>query len=195
VTPVSTQGAEGGWYYQPHATADHEGSVTICLVLALRAARVAGIQVDATLIHRAEDDGKRLQATSGLFCYTLNDEGRTSVALTAAAVCTLNAAGRYDDNTIHSAVDAIWSSLALREENGKPADFPEYERLYLAQALWQLADTSHFQRWFERERERILRAQEADGSWKNSRFGSAYATAINCLVLSLPNAALPIFQR
>lgn len=190
-----SQGAEGGWHYQPYPTADHEGSVTICLVQALRAARDAGIQVDGTIVSKAEDYVRRLQAKSGLFCYTLGDEGRTSVALTAAAICTLNAAGRYDDNVIQSAVDAIWAGLALREEKGKAPDFPEYERLYLAQAFWQLSDTSHFRRWFGEERERLLRSQEGDGSWRSTRFGSAYATAVNCLVLALPDAELPIFQR
>lgn len=190
-----SQGSEGGWYYQPQPSPEHEGSVTICLVQALRAARDAGIQVDGEVIRRAEDYVRRLQAKSGLFCYTLGDEGRTTVALTAAAICTLNAAGRYDDKAIQSGIDAIWSTLMLQEERGKSSLFPEYERLYLAQAFWQLSDTSHFRRWFGKERDRLLRSQEEDGSWKGSRFGSAYATAVNCLVLSLPDAALPIFQR
>jgi hypothetical protein len=189
-----SQGAEGGWGYWPRPTPDHEGSVTICLVQALRAARDAGIQVDAEVIRRAEDYVRRLQTDEGLFRYTLGDK-RASVALTAAGIATLNAAGRYDDRAIQSGVDAIWSGLLLRAERGEQADFPEYERLYLAQAFWQLSDTSHFVRWFADERERILRTQEADGSWKGSRFGSAYHTAVNCLVLSLPDAVLPIFQR
>jgi hypothetical protein len=190
-----SQGAEGGWFYQPRPTSDHEGSVTICLVQALRAARDAGVQVDGEVIRRAEDYVRRLQQENGLFRYTLGDETRTSVALTAAGIATLNAAGRYDDHAIQDGVDAIWAGLALRAERGQPADFPEYERFYLAQAFWQLSDTSHFARWFSEERERILRSQDSDGSWKGSRFGSAYMTAVNCLVLSLPDAVLPIFQR
>jgi hypothetical protein len=191
-----SQGAEGGWYYQPRPTADHEGSVTICLVQALRAARDAGIQVDAEIIRRAEDYVRRLQNEEGLFRYTLAlEEKRATIALTAAGIATLNAAGRYDVRIIQDGVDAIWKGLALRAERGRPPDFPEYERLYLAQAFWQLSDTSHFARWFADERERILRTQDADGSWKGSRFGSAYGTAVNCLVLALPDAVLPIFQR
>ena len=190
-----SQGAEGGWFYQPRPTSDHEGSVTICLVQALRAARDAGVQVDAEVIRRAEDYVRRLQQENGLFRYTLGDEKRASVALTAAGIATLNAAGRYDDRAVQDGVDAIWAGLALRTERGRPADFPEYERLYLAQAFWQLSDTSHFARWFADERERILRTQDTDGSWRGSRFGRAYLTAVNCLVLALPDAVLPIFQR
>jgi hypothetical protein len=191
----ASQGVEGGWYYDPYPTPAHEGSVTICLVQALRAAHNAGIQVDAGVIARAEDYVRRLQTKSGLFCYTLGDEQRATVALTAAAISTLNAAGRYDESVIQSGIDAIWSALARSEEEGAAPEWPEYQRLYLAQAFWQLSDTSHFERWFQDERERILRAQSADGSWKGSRFGSAYTTAVNCLVLSLPDGVLPIFQR
>lgn len=187
-----SQGAEGGWFYAPNPVADHEGSVTICLVQALRAARDAGIQVDANVIHRAEDYVRRLQNESGLFRYKLNDP-RASVGLTAASISTLNAAGHYDERVIQDGIDAIWSEL-LQGRDRRP-DFPEYERFYVAQAFWQLSDTSHFLRWFAEERDRILGTQQDDGSWKGSQFGSAYVTAVNCLVLTLPDAALPIFQR
>jgi hypothetical protein len=190
-----SQGAEGGWCYSATASPEHEGSVTICLVQALRAARDAGIQVSSEVIRRAEDYVRRLQLENGRFCYTLNDSSRTSVGLTAAGIATLNAAGRYDDRAVMAGVDAIWIGLGLRKEEQRPPDFLEYERFYLAQAFWQLSDTTHFQRWFEPERARLLRTQERDGSWTGTRFGSAYATAIHCLILSLPDTALPIFQR
>jgi hypothetical protein len=65
----------------------------------------------------------------------------------------------------------------------------------LAQALWQLSEQTHFQRWFEDERKRILSEQESAGLWRDDRYGDAYATAVNCLVLALPEGVLPIFQR
>ncbi len=189
-----SQGAEGGWFYKPLPTSLHENSVTICLVQALRAARNSGIQVDPEVIRRAEDYVRRCQKPDGTFRYKLDDD-RSSVGLTAAAIATLNATGRYDDAAIQNGIDAIWSGLALQEEKGKEPEFPHYQRLYLAQAFWQLSDTSHFQRWYEREREQIMRRQESDGSWRGSRFGDCYATAVNCLVLSIPEGVLPIFKR
>ncbi len=189
----STQGNEGGWYYEPQLHAQHEGSVTICLVQALRAAQNVGIQVDSKVIERAESYVIRLQKPDGTFRYGLDVEDST-VALTAAGVATLNMAGRYDDAIIQNAIDAIWSGLALQEDGGR-AEFPFYQRFYLAQAFWQLSDTSHFERWFEPEKARLLRTQDADGSWTDRRFGSCYATASNCLVLAMPEGVLPIFQR
>ncbi len=190
-----SQGSAGGWWYEPEAVANHEGSVTICLVQALRAARNAGLRVDAEVIRRAEDYVVRLQKPDGTFRYAL-DRPDSSVALTAAAVATLNMAGRYDDSIVQSGIDAIWSGLTLAAEDPTGRSrFPFYERLYLAQAFWQLSDPTHFERWFAEEREAILGAQRADGSWENRRYGACYATAINCLVLAIPAGVLPIFQR
>jgi len=191
-----SQGSEGGWEYSPLPISAHEGSVTICLVQALRAARNVGIQVDGAVIGRAEDYIVRLQKPDGTFRYTLDDD-RSTVALTAAAVSTLNGLGKYDTSVIHSAIDAIWSGLALQRQNGggSKSNFPFYERLYLAQAFWQLSDRSNFERWFGEEREHLIRQQRGDGSWRSPRYGSCYGTAVNCLVLAIPEGVLPIFQR
>ena len=189
-----SQGAEGGWEYEPRAVAAHEGSVTICLVQALRAARNSGLTVDSGVIRRAEDYVVRLQKDDGTFRYELGDP-RSTIALTAAGVSTLNMAGRYDDNVIRSAIDAIWSGLARQREDGERVRFPYYQRFYIAQAFWQLADTSHFARWFDEERPEMLRAQAPDGSWRGRTYGDCYATAMNCLVLAIPEGLLPIFQR
>ena len=190
----TSQGSEGGWFYDPEVSANHEGSVTVCLVQALRAARNSGIKVDVEVIRKAEDYVLRLQKEDGTFRYQLDVE-RSSAALTAACIGTLNMAGRYDDAVIQNGINAIWRLRDLRREEGKRVDYPYYERFYLAQALWQLTDRSLFDDWFAEERKEILRDQRADGSWRNPRYGDAYATAMNCLVLAIPAGLLPIFQR
>ena len=129
----SSQSPEGGWHYAPRPV-NHEGSVTICLVQALRAAHNAGVRVDPAVIVRAEDYVMALKNEAGLFRYQL-DRQDASVGLTAAAITTLNMAGRYDSSVIRESVDAIWSGLELRRESGGYSKFPLYERLYLAQAL------------------------------------------------------------
>ncbi|WP_145067077.1 prenyltransferase/squalene oxidase repeat-containing protein [Engelhardtia mirabilis] len=195
-----TQGAEGGWWYEPHRVASHEGSVTITLVQALRSARNTGIAVDAGVITRAEDYVLRSQAPDGSFRYTLGSPV-TTVALTGAAISTLNAAGRYDDEVVRRGVDAIWRGLESRELEGSSErpPHPYYERFYLSQAFWNLADPTHFEKWYERELERVLSRQADDGSWsgeeQGSGYGAAYATSINALFLALPDGLLPIFQR
>jgi len=195
---------EGGWYYEPRRTLQHENSTTICVVQALRAARNAGIRVDPAVIARAIDYVKRTQNDDGGFRYGL-DQDQTTIAITAAAVATLNATGEYTSREITTGIQWMLARLELRaeEEAESPrthrlqslTSFPYYERLYVAQALWQNPDRRLFERWWDRERTRILAAQDADGSWESRRFGSSYATAVNCLVLALPLELLPIFQR
>ncbi|MEX1026135.1 MAG: prenyltransferase/squalene oxidase repeat-containing protein [Planctomycetota bacterium] len=186
----ASQSSEGGWDYEPIAGASHEGSTTICLVQALRAAHTAGIHVDASVVARAVDYVHRLQTDEGTFRYRLHDS-TTSVALTAAGISTLNMAGTYDAAPIQAGIDAIWRLI----DEPRDVRWPDYERLYVAQAFWQLSDTTHFERWWPRELRRVLAAQNTDGSWTNRAHGPAYATAMQCLVLSVPEGLLPIFQR
>ena len=190
-----SQGLEGGWMYEPRRTIEHENSITVVIVQALRASRGAGISVDAQVIARAVDYIKRCQMEDGSFRYTLTS-GDTSVALTAAGLTTLNSAGIYEGSEVDRAVEALWRRLGLREEQGDdPARFPFYERFYLAQALWQHSDERLYRRWVEGERARVLADQSAAGSWHDAQFGDCYATAMNCLFLAIPDGMLPIFQR
>jgi hypothetical protein len=207
----SSQGAEGGWYYDPFRTAAHEGSVTVSLVQALRAARNAGVLVDGEVIARAVKYLERSQAKErgadgslprdfGGFRYSLVDH-QTSVALTAAALSTLHATGVYDGPVVRDGYDYIWRKLAAREVDLARGDtsahpaFPFYERFYLSQALWQSPDQRLFERWGPAERQRVLARQRPDGSWSDPQYGDCYATAMNCLFLAIPEGLLPIFQR
>jgi hypothetical protein len=205
------QTLEGGWYYEPTATTEHEGSITVCIVQALRAAKDSGILVDGTVISRAVDYIRRLQQANGAFAYALSMPDKTSVALTGAGLATLHATGEYDGPRIREAYDWLWRELLSRElaraqgDHGLEARFPFYERFYLAQALWQNPDRSAFDRWFAEELTVILRSQRKDGSWVDRRYesgkgrdhayGNSYSTAMNCLFLALPDGILPIFQR
>ncbi len=205
------QSQEGGWFYDPRRSVEHEGSVTVCLVQGLRAARNVGVQVDVQVIDKAIEYVKGLQTGGGGFQYSPT-QPETSVALTAACLSTLHAMGIYDGPVVKNGYDYVWRELAAREldleagKYGSQARFPYYERFYLAQALWQHPDQGVFRVWAEKETRRVLASQREDGSWVDrryftdgskleGRYGSAYATAMNCLVLSVPDGLLPIFQR
>jgi hypothetical protein len=190
-----TQGIEGGWYYEPQKSLLHENSITITAVQALRAAHGAGILVDRRTVDRAVDYVQRTRKEDGSFRYALGDQ-RSSVALTAAGISTLNAAGQYSGSVIAEAYD--WLARTLSARASGQDDFlicQYYERLYLAQALWQNQDPHVFDMWWHEELGRVVRAQQREGSWSDPRFGDCYATAMNCLFLSLPDGLLPIFQR
>lgn len=212
----ASQGTEGGWQYEPYRTLDHEGSVTVALVQALRAAQDAGVEVDSDVIAKAVDYVKRLQVLGadevgkgrlGGFRYGLSDP-RDSLPLTAAALSTLQAAGVYEGKQIEEGYAYVWRKVRLRED--EPGDhesaFPYYERFYLSQALWHHRDPRLYSEWAGAAAADLIARQEDPGSWDDvrhasgghrvlNRYGSAYATAFNVLFLALPDGFLPAFQR
>ncbi len=195
----TSQGVEGGWDYEPRKGLAHENSITITAVQALRAAKEAGIEVDRAVIARAVDYVSRTQKPDGSFRYALGDPS-SSVALTAAAIATFQMTGTYEGRPLVEGYDFIARRLALRADGpatieGDLVVCPFYERFYLAQALWQHADVETWKTWWRSEAPRVLGSQKSDGSWSDPRFGDVYATAMNCLVLALPEGMLPIFQR
>ena len=204
----SSQGVDGGWFYDPRPTTEQEGSVTVCLLWALRGARNTGIVVDSGVVERAIEYVKSLQAENGGFQYS-RSQPTPSVALTAASLSTLHASGVYDGAVVAQGYDYLWRELSIRRQGGsnaKQALFPFYERMYLSQALWQHRDLDVYRNWAKSELSILLRSQLPDGSWEDrregargeaerNRFGKSYATAINCLVLGLPRGTLPIFTR
>jgi hypothetical protein len=193
----ASQGDEGGWTYVPRHDADHEGSVTIALVQALRAARDAGITVSPTTIRRAIEYVRRSQRGSdGAFRYKL-DSPRASTALTAAAIATLNATGEYDSDAIDRGMKFLLAGIERRRDAGASRaedPYPGYELLYTAQALRQHRDPAVFERWIERERPRWLESQKEDGSWSDP-YGPVFGTAVYCIVLRTDGSYLPILQR
>lgn len=193
----STQGESGGWFYNPRREIQHEGSVTVVLMEALRAARDAGVQVDKKVVERAVEYVRRLQKPDGSFRYQLGSEESTA-ALTAAGISTLQASGIYEGPVIQQGIDFLQRHAARQKLRTRSIDaepFPEYGLFYTAQAFYRHRDPKLWEDWFPQARAPILDTQREDGSWTGSEFGAVYATAMYCLVLEIPFHYLPIFQR
>ena len=193
------QTVEGGWFYEPIAGVDHENSVTVVQLQALRAARNCGVHVDSAVIARAIEYIRRCQDEDGQFRYALDPTvGRKpSLALTAAGLATLQNAGHYEGPEVSRAVEAMWREIVDRTRSGEsaPVGFPHYERLYVGLALWTHTDRRLFDEWASAECARVVRDQRPDGSWPDEQFGACYATAMNCLFLSIEDGLLPLFER
>ncbi len=109
----TAQNLQGGWRYVPNAE-DSDMSITVCQVVALRAARNKGIQVPRESIDKAVEYVLRSAVTQdrpdferGSFLYQFASVNRaaqantrTSFALTAAGLTTLYGAGLYSDDDI-----------------------------------------------------------------------------------------------
>jgi len=187
---VDTQNEEGGWRYHP-VPVDADISVTITQVMALRAARNAGIAVPRSTVERAVDYVRRCQdPSSGGFRYMLRSGG-PAFPRTAAGIATLYYAGVYEDEAIEEGLDYM---MQYRPGAGRRvSNHYYYGHYYAAQAAF-LAGGSYWAQWFPAAREQLLARQGADGAWQAGA-GRAYGTAMALLVLQVPSRYLPIFER
>jgi hypothetical protein len=153
-----------------------------------------GFRVDGALDDGAVRYVKASQDTeTGKFRYARNDP-KTSWALTAAALSTLNALGDYGSEAWRKGFEALQRNDPITGV-GEPENFQEYGALYAAQAYWQGDDQRAFERWWSDFVEQSAERQRPDGSFPGGDYGPVYGTAIVTLTLQVPLGYLPIFQR
>ncbi len=185
---VRTQNDEGGWRYHP-VKADADLSVTICQIMALRAARNVGIDAPKSTIDRAIRYVRASQNRDGGFRYMLDSAG-SMFARSAAGVAALFYAGIYEGPEIERGLRYLEQFTP-----GKAAEQTHYfyGHYYAVQAMY-IAGGDHWQRWWPAIRDELLDKQDADGSWQGQA-GTEYGTAMALIILQVPDQTLPIFQR
>lgn len=191
---VNTQNKEGGWRYQPQR---HEAdiSVTICEIMALRAARNAGIYVPRETIDRTIEYVKKSQNADGGFMYMLQTGGTSAFPRSAAGVVALYSAGVYEGPEIEKGLAYLMESIPNREIAGFNRETHYfYGHYYAVQAMWH-AGGEYWREWFPAIRDELLARQRGDdGAWMDT-ICPEYGTAMACIILQMPNNYLPIFQR
>lgn len=189
---VLSQNREGGWRYEPRPN-DADVSVTVCQVMALRAARNAGFAVPRETIDRSTAFVKKCQNADGGFRYMLTQGPPDSgFARSAGGVVALYNAGLYDGPEIESGLGYLAKHAA---EGGivETEAYYFYGHYYAAQAMWH-AGGERWRNWFPAIRDQLVASQRDDGSWIDP-VSPEYATAMACIVLQTPNNFLPILQR
>ncbi len=185
---VNTQNTEGGWRYQPVRN-DADISVTVCQVMALRAARNAGLYVDKTVIDTAIGYVKASQNPDGGFRYMLHSGG-SAFARSAAGVAALQYAGEYGSDEIARGLEYLLKFVPPQEQTVGHYFYGHY---YAAQTMY-LAGDSYWRRWWPAVRAELLEKQEPEGFWRGQA-GDEYGTAMALIILQMPNRLLPIFQK
>jgi len=188
---VNTQNNDGGWRYYPQKL-DADISVTICQVMALRAARNAGIHVPKQTIEHCIDYVKRSQNDDGGFRYMLPG-GESNFSRTAAGVVALYSAGIYESPEITKGLKYLDDFLPKPGVTRRDMGYYYYGHYYAVQAMWH-AGGDRWSRWYPAVRDELIEKQQTDGSWQ-SQICLEYSTAMACLVLQMPDNLLPIFQR
>lgn len=183
---LRSQAPIGGWRYNP-VPADADVSVTAMQLVALSAARQAGILVPNQTIDRAVRyiNMCRDEATGG-FTYTPG-YGAPALARSAAATFSLMMCGRHDSAEVKSGIRYLES---LPAEKFSKCDFYAYAHYYAALVM-SMAGEEHFRAWYPQVRNVLLSSQTRTGSWANQ----AYETSMSLIVLSIPLAYVPAYQR
>ncbi|MFW6169049.1 MAG: prenyltransferase/squalene oxidase repeat-containing protein [Planctomycetota bacterium] len=187
---VDTQNHEGGWRYQPDRN-EADVSVTICQVMALRAARNAGLYVPNDTIDRCTEYVKQCQNADGGFAYMLPG-GESAFARSAAGIVALYSAGVYEGEEIRRGLEYLSEHQGAADMVGMQENF-FYGHYYAVQAMWH-AGGDYWRQWYPEIRDTLLARQKQNGSWFD-QICPEYGTAMACLVLQMPNNYLPIFQR
>lgn len=190
----------GGWRYQP-ASADADLSVTVWQVMALRAAKNAGLIVPKETIDEAvaylrrsyfsprDKDGVVLDRKSA-FAY--QPGAGPSYAMGSAGLLALQVCGEYD------APETAGATQWLREFKSKNAKtgYFYYGTYYYAQGMYQRGgDIAKEARQLVESL--LLAEQKPDGSWQGvgTETSKIYATAMALMSLSVRHHFLPIYQR
>jgi hypothetical protein len=187
---IDTQSEDGGWRYDPEPR-ESDISVTICQVMALRAARNAGIYVPDETIERCIEYVKRSQNPDGGFMYMIHG-GESAFPRSAAGVVALFSAGVYEGEEIRKGLDYLMRFVPKTTRRSRESHF-FYGHYYAVQAMWH-AGGKRWQKWYPAIRDVLVERQRSDGSWADS-ICPEYGTAMASLTLQMPNNYLPIFQR
>lgn len=186
----NSQNSEGGWRYQP-IRKEADISVTICQIMALRAAKNAGMHVPAEVVDKCIDYVKKSQNADGGFMYMVSG-GQSAFPRSAAGVVALYSAGIYDGPEVERGLAYIMDYMPHGSGFNRESHY-FYGHYYAVQAMW-IKGGDHWKRWFPAVRDELIQRQRKDGSWMDS-ICQEYGTAMACIILQIPNNYLPIFQR
>ena len=187
---LSSQNDQGGWRYEPRP-ADADISVTVMQLVALRAAKDAGIRVPQRSFEAAISYVKSCAMPSGGFLYQPG-VGSVGYARTAAGVCSLLACGDFQSAEVLAGL-AYLQEHKLQPIRGNDPHL-HYGMYYAAQAMYQAADPRHWQNWYPAVRDQLIAMRESDGHW-DGEAGPVFGTAFSILGLSVPYRYLPIYQH
>lgn len=192
-----TQNPQGGWRYMP-VPVDADISVTICQVMALRAARDAGIKVEREVIDKAVEYVRKCQNADGGFSYMLGPSGRgeggSAFPRSAAGVATLYYAGIFEGEDIKRGLAYIKQFTPGKTgAAGNVGGHYFYGHYYACQAMF-LAGNEYWGGWYPAIRDELVRKQDrTTGRW-TGEINDEYATACALIVLQMPNRYLPVFS-
>ncbi len=189
-----TQNPQGGWRYMP-VPYDADISVTICQVMALRAARDAGIKVEKDVIDKAIQYVRQCQNPDGGFSYMIGPGGGGGSAFprSAAGVAALYYAGVFEGEDLKRGLEYVRKFKPGLGGADTPSAHYFYGQYYAVQAMF-LAGGDYWAEWYPAIREELIRKQDkSSGAW-SGEVSEDYCTSSALIILQMPNRYLPVFS-
>ncbi len=174
---------QGGWRYSPESQ-DADTTVSGAQMVALFAARNAGIGVPEESIQKGLKYFARCQTADGGFGYTtaVGPNGtRTAIA------CLVYALAKEKTNPVFE------KGFKYLQKAPVEMGYQQYYLYYAAQAFFH-ASPSAWRDWNRKNLKVLSGNQGADGHW-DGQFGASFSTSASLLSLALNYRFLPIYER
>ena len=176
---------KGGWRYGPDSK-DADTTVSGCQIVALLAARNAGIPVPDKAIEKGLAYMSSCRSSSGTYGYTSKNGGKPT--LTAIGSLCFSLAKQKDAPGYKKSLEHLKKKLEYRDTH-----YTYYFEYYMSQALFQ-ADEETWKLWNEKNTSLLSVTQQGNGSWNGNR-GPTYSTASALLSTALNYRFLPIYEK
>ena len=173
------------WRYTPDST-DADTTVSGCQLVALYAARNAGLPVPDEAVKKGLAYMARCRGTDGSYGYTSASGGKPT--LTAIGVLCLSLAKEKEGKGFQASVEYLRKQMTYRDRH-----YPYYFEYYMSQALFH-ADTAAWEEWNSLNIRYLSASQSRDGSWPGNK-GQPFNTAGSLLSLALNYRYLPIYEK
>lgn len=173
----------GAWRYSPEST-DADTTVSGAQIVALFAARNAGIGVPEDAIQKGLLFFARCQTPEGGFGYT--SASGPNAARTAIGCLVFALAKEKDGKQYKAAYNYLEKAPAEQS-------YHHYYLYYAAQAFFHASPTA-WQGWNRKNIRALAASQVADGGWEG-QFGPTFTTSASLLSLALNYRYLPIYER
>jgi len=177
---------KGAWRYSPEAT-DADTTVSGAQMVALFAARNAGIGVPDKSIKKALQFFQECQSGNGGFGYTGGGDSSSSGPRCAIGTLVLALAKQKSTTSFKSAF------RSLQQISGSEDSYAHYFEYYAAQAYFH-ADMEPWKTWNDANIKKLKTAQNQDGSWPGN-MSPTFATSSALLSLAVNYRFLPIYER
>lgn len=184
IITAQKKSARGGWRYSPE-TSDSDSTVSGAQMVALLAARNAGLEIPDAAIKRGLEYLKSCQGGDGGIGYTRAGGG--NVPRTAIAATTYALAKKKDDD--------VWKAAFkfLKQAGYSNGSYTYYSLYYNSQAFFH-GDMEGWGVWNKENIQWLQDMQAPDGSW-NGQHGITFSTGSALLSLALNYRLLPIYER